>query len=77
MNQLTPAERELLSLVQPGRPINIEAAAELLGKPLSAVSSARNRLLQKGFVAKWRHYLDAIRATDAGRAALSHNPKKG
>jgi len=75
MSKLTKAERELLALISPGRPINVEQAADLMGKPVSPVSRTRQRLLDAGLIWQWNEFLEPLRITKAGRSALGEQPE--
>lgn len=69
--KLTTPERQLLELISSRQPINAEQAAGLLGKPLSAVSRIRQRLLAKGLISDWDEFSAPLHITEAGRAALA------
>jgi hypothetical protein len=71
MGKLTKAQRELLRVIGAGRPLSPPQIADLLGKPISSISSVRNSLLNAGMISQWACWNDMPLLTPAGRAALS------
>lgn len=65
-DRLSLPQRRLLKLAS-SRPVSVRLAADLLDRPVNAVSDVRNSLLRFGLVEQWKCWDDPVVLTEDGR----------
>jgi predicted transcriptional regulator len=67
---ISKAQMTLIQLLVDWGPLSVEAAAELLDKPVKAISIVRTMLLRYGWIHAYELWASPMVLTDKGRAAL-------